>query len=104
LRHQSSGAIDFQYNRSWLEWDSAIPVSLSMPLREDWYIGDPVIAVFENLLPDNEPIRRRLAEREHPGRSGNCGDTSATPTFAGMTPENWQSLGGVNNHDDGGTE
>jgi serine/threonine-protein kinase HipA len=65
LRRQSSGAIDFQYDRSWLEWDSAIPVSLSMPLREDRYIGDPVIAVLENLLPDNEPIRRRLAERAH---------------------------------------
>jgi len=65
LRRQSSGAINFQYDRSWLEWDSAIPVSLSMPLREDRYIGDPVIAVLENLLPDNEPIRRRLAERAH---------------------------------------
>jgi hypothetical protein len=55
-------------------------------------------------LPDNEPIRRRLGERAHAGRSGNCGDAAETPTFAGMTPENWQSLGGVNNHDDGGTE
>ena len=24
---------------------------------------DPVIAVLDNLLPDNEPIRRRVAER-----------------------------------------
>jgi serine/threonine-protein kinase HipA len=63
LRRESSGAIDFQYDPSWLEWDNAIPVSLSLPLREDRYIGDPVIAVFENLLPDNEPLRRRLAER-----------------------------------------
>jgi serine/threonine-protein kinase HipA len=38
-----------------------------MPLREDRYIGDPVIAISENLLPDNEPIRRRLAERAHAG-------------------------------------
>jgi serine/threonine-protein kinase HipA len=63
LRRESSGAIDFQYDRSWLEWDSAIPVSLSLPLREDRYIGEPVLAVFENLLPDNDDIRRRLAER-----------------------------------------
>jgi serine/threonine-protein kinase HipA len=68
LRRQSSGAIDFQYDRSWLEWGSAIPVSVSLPLREDRYIGDPVVAVFENLLPDNEPIRRRLAERARADR------------------------------------
>src|ERR1700730_17811790 len=65
LRRQSSGAINFQYDRSWLEWDSAIPVSLSLPLREDRYIGDPVLAVLENLLPDRHDIRRRLAERSH---------------------------------------
>jgi serine/threonine-protein kinase HipA len=65
LRRETSGAIDFQYNQSWLEWDNAIPVSLSLPLREDKYIGDPVSAVFENLLPDNDSIRRRLAERSH---------------------------------------
>ena len=34
-----------------------------MPLREDTYDGDPVVAVFDNLLPDNFEIRRRLAER-----------------------------------------
>src|ERR1700719_3475792 len=56
------------------------------------------------LLPDNEPIRRRLAKRAYAGRSGNCGDAAETPTFAGMTPENWQSLGGGNGHDDAGTE
>jgi serine/threonine-protein kinase HipA len=63
LRRESSGAIDFQYDQSWLDWASAIPVSLSMPLREDRYVGDPVLAVFENLLPDNADIRRRLAEQ-----------------------------------------
>jgi serine/threonine-protein kinase HipA len=63
LRRESSGAIDFQYHQSWLNWENAIPVSLSLPLREDRYIGDPVLAVFENLLPDNDDIRRRVAER-----------------------------------------
>ncbi len=65
LRRESSGAIDFQYDRDWLAWDNAIPVSVSLPLREDRYIGDPVIAVFDNLLPDNDDIRRRVAERAH---------------------------------------
>lgn len=63
LRRLASGAIDFQYDQSWLDWEHAQPISLSMPLREDRYTGDPVIAVFDNLLPDNEPIRRRVAER-----------------------------------------
>ena len=65
LRRATSGAIDFTYDSAWLEWDSAIPVSLSLPLREDRYIGAPVIAVFDNFLPDNDDIRRRLAERAH---------------------------------------
>ena len=69
LRRQSSGAIDFQYDDDWLGWEQAFPVSLSMPLREDRFIGDPVIAVFDNLLPDNDQIRRRLAERVRAGGS-----------------------------------
>lgn len=63
LRRLGSGAIDFQYDTSWLDWDHALPVSVSLPLREDRYTGDPVIAVFDNLLPDSESIRRRVAER-----------------------------------------
>jgi serine/threonine-protein kinase HipA len=65
LRRESSGAIDFQYDKDWLAWSSAIPVSVSLPLREDRYIGAPVLAVFENLLPDSDDIRRRVAERSH---------------------------------------
>src|SRR5205823_956284 len=63
LEKSSAGAIEFQYDENWLRWEFAMPVSLSLPLREDRYIGKPVIAVFENLLPDNDAIRRRLAER-----------------------------------------
>ena len=40
-----------------------MPVSLSLPLREDAYRGAPVVAVFENLLPDSEALRRRVAEK-----------------------------------------
>ena len=65
LHRQSSGAIDFQYEPKWLSWEHALPVSLSLPLREDRYTGAPVIAVFENLLPDDPVILRRLAERVH---------------------------------------
>lgn len=63
LRRESSGAIDFRYDPQWLSWESTFPISLSLPLREDRYIGAPVIAVFDNLLPDSDAIRRRVAER-----------------------------------------
>jgi serine/threonine-protein kinase HipA len=63
LRRESNGAIDFLYDRQWLAWEPALPVSLSLPLREDRYIGAPVINVFDNLLPDSDVIRRRVAER-----------------------------------------
>ncbi|MFB9266637.1 type II toxin-antitoxin system HipA family toxin [Bradyrhizobium erythrophlei] len=63
LNRESSGAIDFRYDPTWLAWQSTFPISLSLPLREDRYIGAPVVNVFDNLLPDSEPIRRLLAER-----------------------------------------
>lgn len=63
LVRESSGAISFQYDQSWLDWEHALPVSLSLRLRPERFIGAPVMAVFDNLLPDNEPIRRRVSER-----------------------------------------
>lgn len=63
LRRETSGAITFRYDRSWLDWQSTMPVSLSLPLREQAYVGAPVLAVFENLLPDNESLRRQIAAR-----------------------------------------
>jgi len=63
LSRQPSGAIDLRYDPSWLAWEYALPVSLSLPLREDRYSGAPVIAVFDNLLPDNDEVRRRMAAR-----------------------------------------
>lgn len=63
LLKEPSGAISFRYDESWLTWDQAPPVSLSLPLREDIYKGEPVVAVFENLLPDSDLLRRRVAEK-----------------------------------------
>ena len=63
LRRESTGAIDFQYAGEWLDWENTFPVSLSLPLREERYIGAPVINVFDNLLPDSDAIRKRVAER-----------------------------------------
>jgi len=63
LLKDSNGAIYFQYDKSWLVLGDATPVSLSLPLREDPYKGDPVIAVFENLLPDSDKLRQRIAAK-----------------------------------------
>lgn len=63
LEKATSGAISFDYEQSWLDWENSIPVSLSMPLREGAYRGEQVTAVFENLLPDSLPLRRRVAEK-----------------------------------------
>jgi serine/threonine-protein kinase HipA len=63
LRRDLAGAIAFQYDAGWLAWPHTLPVSLSLPLREAAYTGEPVLAVFENLLPDNGELRRRIAAR-----------------------------------------
>lgn len=63
LVRASTGAVSFAYDQSWLDWEHSFPISLSLPLRTDRYIGPPVIAYFENLLPDNDQIRTRLAGR-----------------------------------------
>lgn len=63
LSKQPSGAIEFIYADEWLSNERAYPVSLSLPLREDAFRGAPVVAVFENLLPDSESLRSRVAEK-----------------------------------------
>lgn len=60
---EPGGAVAFGYEESWLARDNAIPVSLSLPLREDAFKGPAVAAFFENLLPDSEPLRRRVSEK-----------------------------------------
>jgi len=63
LAKDAGGAVGFRYDTGWLGWDNALPVSLSLPLREDAYRGAPVVAVFDNLLPDADALRRHVAER-----------------------------------------
>jgi serine/threonine-protein kinase HipA len=59
----------FTYFDEWLEDDQRRPLSLSMPFRPDRapYVGDLVTNYFDNLLPDSEQIRRRLALRYQTG-------------------------------------
>ncbi|ATY32969.1 type II toxin-antitoxin system HipA family toxin [Sphingomonas psychrotolerans] len=63
LSRAANGAIDFRYAQEWLDWEYVSPVSLSLPLDTRRYTGGAVTAVFDNLLPDNDDIRRRVAGR-----------------------------------------
>jgi serine/threonine-protein kinase HipA len=59
------GAMEFQYDVSWLESPESRPLSLSLPLTATRapHKGAKVAAYFDNLLPDSESIRRRLQQR-----------------------------------------
>jgi serine/threonine-protein kinase HipA len=63
LVKEASGAILFQYDQTWLDWEPSFAISLSLPMRETAYMGASVEAVFDNLLPDNPNVRKRVAER-----------------------------------------
>lgn len=64
LDRASNGAVSFAYHSSWLDDERrSIPVSLSLPLREQRYTGAEVSAYFDNLLPDSYPIRSLIAEK-----------------------------------------
>ena len=61
----AQGEHELHYDETWLASPLGRPISLSMPLRPATapYKGDLVRNYFENLLPDNDNIRQRLAKR-----------------------------------------
>lgn len=63
LERAINGAVSFTYSSAWLDRDDAIPISLSLPLREDPYTGAAASYFFDNLLPDNDAIRRKIASQ-----------------------------------------
>lgn len=63
LTKTGSGAHHFSYDADWLGLPGSRPISLSMPLRNQPYQGDEVYNFFDNLLPDNPDIRRRIVAR-----------------------------------------
>ena len=63
LEKEPGGAIAFQYDQSWLDWPPHFPISLSLPPRKATFRGERVVAVFDNLLPDNPTVRRLVAEK-----------------------------------------
>lgn len=63
LKKLPDGALHFTYDEEWVNDPASIPLSLSLPLTTRTYSGDVVTNYFDNLLPDNEGIRRTLAQR-----------------------------------------
>lgn len=59
------GPMELAYEPSWFESPEARPLSLSLPMNFDGVPikGDKVHNYFDNLLPDSEPIRRRISSR-----------------------------------------
>ena len=60
----TDGGVAFSYDPGWLASDVAFPVASVLPLTQADWKGDPVIAAFDNLLPDAEgELRERIAAR-----------------------------------------
>jgi serine/threonine-protein kinase HipA len=59
------GPMAFTYDAAWVEAKEARPISLSIPINLDQLAvtGPRVANYFDNLLPDSEPIRRRIQAR-----------------------------------------
>lgn len=89
LVREPSGGVSFAYARDWLEWEHRMPVSLSLPLQENRYSGAPVLAVFDNLLPDSDVIRRRAF------RSSSSRATAGSPgrTMFAQSLKRWLQSG-----------
>lgn len=60
LQSGPGGELRLTYEPTWLESDHATPISLMLPLSPAPYKGDVVANYFDNLLPDNENIRKRM--------------------------------------------
>jgi serine/threonine-protein kinase HipA len=62
---KASGGERLVYFDNWIDDEQGRPLSLSLPFTpgNQPYRGAVVSSFFDNLLPDSEPIRRRMAQR-----------------------------------------
>ena len=60
---RTPSGLALQYDSDWLAWEGATPVSLSLPLDPAGHRGERVFRFLDNLLPDSEGMRARLAVR-----------------------------------------
>jgi len=65
LEKNSKNGLTFAYNQQWLATPGARPISLSLPLINELFMGDVVYNFFDNLLPDNSLIRARIQAKFH---------------------------------------
>lgn len=61
LKKDTNGAISFKYSLEWL--NDGFAISRSLPLQEGEYKGEIVSRYFDNLLPDNDEIRKKIATK-----------------------------------------
>lgn len=61
--YTSAGGVSFTYAEDWLSWENGFAISRQLPLRDGTFRGEGASAVFENLLPDNDALRRIIAEK-----------------------------------------
>lgn len=61
LEQDDSGLLQFFYDQSWLAKPGAIPLSRSLPLRNEVFTGKKARAFFAGLLPEEEP-RKQIAK------------------------------------------
>ena len=71
-RMPDRGAVELQYEGQWQDAPQGRPLCLSLPFQPGNLAlrGDVVTHCFDNLLPDSEPIRRRLAQRYRSASTG----------------------------------
>jgi serine/threonine-protein kinase HipA len=64
-RIPTRGAVELQYDRAWKDSPAGRPLSLSLPFGVDDapLKGERVQNYFDNLLPDSDAIRKRIASR-----------------------------------------
>jgi len=69
---QGTDGESFTYDENWIGNAQGRPLSLSLPFRSggDPYRGRVVTDYFDNLLPDSDAIRRRLAQRHRTQGTG----------------------------------
>ncbi|MCC8404417.1 type II toxin-antitoxin system HipA family toxin [Paraburkholderia sp. MMS20-SJTN17] len=64
-RLSARGPMEFAYDAAWIDSPAGRPLSLSLPFTPGnmTHKGPRVLNFFDNLLPDSEVIRKRIAQR-----------------------------------------
>jgi len=65
LEKAAKGGLTFVYDQQWLDTPGSRPISLSLPLVRQPFIGDVVYNFFDNLLPENPQVRARIQAKFH---------------------------------------